>query len=112
MTPTKDSIERKVEEFERNQITSVEAGGFCEVVNSSPVIKGQAMSDWLRQALLSAKEEGRDEREDEILKEGYRLIDWHKNPQNHWAGLIHANTTINGIQSMLDIVRESLAGQN
>jgi len=49
--------------------------------------------------------------QDRILKEGWKMIEWYRNPENQWAGLIHANTSINAIQSILDKIREPMCGE-
>ena len=47
-----------------------------------------------------------------ILKRGYELIEWNKDPLNNWAGDLHKNATINAIQQILDIVQSPLNGTN
>ena len=67
---------------------------------------------WIRQALEQVRQEAITEEQNRILHEGYELIKWNKNKKNQWAGVIHANTTINAIQQILEIVREPLSGNN
>lgn len=69
------------------------------------------IADWWIEKLSQEYERGRGEERDRILKEGLELIKWNEDPKNHWAGLLHSNTTINAIRQILDRVRQPLTGQ-
>ena len=66
----------------------------------------------MKKEVILAEEDILKIEQDRILKEGYKLIEWNKEPKNQWAGILHANTTINAIQQILNKVREQLSGHN
>jgi hypothetical protein len=54
----------------------------------------------------------KEEIKNDIYNKGLELIKWHENPKNQWAGLIHANTSINAIQMFLDKIIPPKHGHN
>lgn len=63
--------------------------------------------DFIRNTIAHSVQEAKAEERSRIWKEGWKLIEWHKNPKNQFAGILHANATINAIQDLLEKVRPS-----
>jgi hypothetical protein len=48
---------------------------------------------------------------EKILEEWWKMRIWHSDERNQWAGVIHANTTINAIDSLKDrLIEPQTAG--
>jgi hypothetical protein len=49
---------------------------------------------------------------EDIYKKGRETIEWYGDEKNQWAGVVHANTTINAIQGLLDEIKPPMSGHN
>ena len=58
------------------------------------------ISNFIRQVARQAKEE----EQNRILKEIWKRIEWNHKKENQWDGLVNANTRINTLEMIMDIV--------